>query len=89
MPETNAPTRTTLGWAAELYDRTALEMSALLTRKYSTSFTLGIKTLAPDLRPPVYAIYGFVRLADEIVDTFHAHDTHFSWWSIDSISNTS
>jgi 15-cis-phytoene synthase len=74
MPETNAPARTTLGWAAELYDRTALEMSALLTRKYSTSFTLGIKTLAPDLRPPVYAIYGFVRLADEIVDTFHAHD---------------
>ncbi len=67
-------TRTAVAWAADLYDRTTLDMSALLTRRYSTSFTLGIRTLAPVLRAPVYAIYGFVRLADEIVDTFHAHD---------------
>ena len=66
--------RPKVGWAAELYDRTALGMSAHLTRCYSTSFTLGIRTLAPALRLPVYAIYGFVRLADEIVDTFHTHD---------------
>jgi 15-cis-phytoene synthase len=66
--------RATLEWAAELYDRAALGMSAHLTRRYSTSFTLGIRTLAPALRAPVYAIYAFVRLADEIVDTFHAHD---------------
>ncbi len=66
--------RATLPWAAALYDRAALGMSRHLTHQYSTSFTLGIKTLAPALRSPVYAIYGFVRLADEIVDTFHSHD---------------
>lgn len=73
-PSPRTATRTTVGWAAALYDRVALGMSAHLTRCYSTSFTLGIRTLAPDLREPVYAIYGFVRLADEIVDTFHEHD---------------
>lgn len=78
MPDVvNRPTahrRPVVGWAADLYDRTALAMSAELTRRYSTSFTLGIRTLAPAYRTPVYGIYGFVRLADEIVDTFHAHD---------------
>ncbi len=74
MPDVVNRPHPTVGWASDLYDRTALEMSAHLTRCYSTSFTLGIRTLAPALRPPVYAIYGFVRLADEIVDTFHAHD---------------
>lgn len=74
MPDVASRSRPAVGWAADLYDRTALEMSAHLTRRYSTSFTLGIRTLAPVLRPPVYGIYGFVRLADEIVDTFHAHD---------------
>lgn len=74
MPDAVNRPRPAVGWATALYDRTSLEMSAVLTRRYSTSFTLGIRTLAPALRPPVYAIYGFVRLADEIVDTFHAHD---------------
>ncbi|MBC7448086.1 MAG: phytoene/squalene synthase family protein [Hymenobacteraceae bacterium] len=74
MPDVVNRARPSVGWASALYDRTALEMSAHLTRCYSTSFTLGIRTLAPALRSPVYAIYGFVRLADEIVDTFHAHD---------------
>ena len=74
MPDALAPARTTVEWAADLYDDSALQMSAVLTRCYSTSFTLGIRALAPALRPPVYAIYAFVRLADEIVDTFHAHD---------------
>jgi len=41
---------------------------------YSTSFSLGIKAFAKDLQGPIYAIYGYVRLADEIVDTFHGHD---------------
>jgi phytoene/squalene synthetase len=58
----------------ELYDRTALKCSKLITNHYSTSFSLGIKVLAPKYRMPIYAIYGFVRYADEIVDTFHDHD---------------
>lgn len=57
-----------------LYDRTSFRCSRLITQEYSTSFTLGIKTLAPKFRLPVYAIYGFVRYADEIVDTFHGFD---------------
>jgi phytoene/squalene synthetase len=46
----------------------------LITRNYSTSFTLGIRTLARRYHLPIYAIYGFVRAADEIVDTFHDFD---------------
>jgi phytoene/squalene synthetase len=57
-----------------LYDSTVAECSKLITTRYSTSFTLGIKTLAPKYREAVYNIYGFVRLADEIVDTFHTFD---------------
>ena len=45
-----------------------------MTNEYSTSFSLGIRFLAPQLRDPVYAVYGFVRLADEIVDSFHDYD---------------
>lgn len=57
-----------------LYDQTTLECSKLITQRYSTSFTLGIKTLDKKYHMPIYAIYGFVRYADEIVDTFHDHD---------------
>ena len=58
----------------ELFDQTTLECSKLITQRYSTSFTLGIKTLHKRFHLPIYAIYGFVRYADEIVDTFHEHD---------------
>lgn len=58
----------------ELYDKTAMECSKIITECYSTSFTLGIKTLDKKYHLPIYAIYGFVRYADEIVDTFHGHD---------------
>lgn len=58
----------------ELYNTTALKCSKLITQHYSTSFTLGIKTLDEKFHLPIYAIYGFVRYADEIVDTFHDHD---------------
>ncbi|MFY0607341.1 MAG: phytoene/squalene synthase family protein [Cyclobacteriaceae bacterium] len=58
----------------DLYSTTALKCSKLITQHYSTSFTLGIKTLDRKLHLPIYAIYGFVRYADEIVDTFHNHD---------------
>jgi len=57
-----------------LFNKTALECSKLITEHYSTSFTLGIKTLDRRFHMPVYAIYGFVRYADEIVDTFHDFD---------------
>lgn len=60
--------------AIALYDQTTLECSRLITQRYSTSFTLGIKTLDRKLHLPIYAIYGFVRYADEIVDTFHNQD---------------
>ncbi|WP_242928544.1 phytoene/squalene synthase family protein [Pontibacter vulgaris] len=58
----------------ELFKDTCLKCSKVITEAYSTSFTLGIKTLHKKYHLPIYAIYGFVRLADEIVDTFHAHD---------------
>ncbi len=53
-----------------LYDEIALKCSRMVTTGYSTSFSLGISMLARRYRKAVYAIYGFVRLADEIVDTF-------------------
>ncbi len=58
----------------DLYSDSCFECSKLVTNKYSTSFSLGIKLFAKELRMPIYAIYGFVRFADEIVDTFHGHD---------------
>jgi len=57
-----------------LYNSTCIACSELITKRYSTSFSLGIRLFAPKFRPPIYAIYGFVRFADEIVDTFHSHD---------------
>ena len=48
--------------------------SKTTTEKYSTSFSSAIKLLHPGLRTPIYNIYGFVRFADEIVDTFHEYD---------------
>ena len=55
----------------DLYDLTTYKCSKIITTHYSTSFTLGIKTLDKSLHYPIYAIYGYVRYADEIVDTFH------------------
>ncbi|MFM9840369.1 MAG: phytoene/squalene synthase family protein [Cyclobacteriaceae bacterium] len=57
-----------------LFDKVCLRCSRLTTRAYSTSFSLGIKCLEKELRDPIYSIYGFVRFADEIVDTFHDYD---------------
>lgn len=54
-----------------LYDKTCVECSQLITNRYSTSFSMGIKVFDKKFRAPIYAIYGFVRFADEIVDTFH------------------
>jgi len=56
------------------FDQLSAECSKLTTRRYSTSFSLGIQFLDKQLHNPIYAIYGFVRLADEIVDSFHDFD---------------
>jgi phytoene synthase len=57
-----------------LYDKISFKTSALTTQAYSTSFSLGIRFLNMRFHEPIYAIYGMVRLADEIVDTFHEFD---------------
>lgn len=57
-----------------LFDSVSLKCSKITTRAYSTSFSLGINCLKKELQGPIYSIYGFVRFADEIVDTFHNHD---------------
>ncbi len=57
-----------------LYNAVSIRCSRITTKRYSTSFTLGIKSLADRYRDPIYAIYGFVRFADEIVDTFNRPD---------------
>jgi phytoene/squalene synthetase len=58
----------------QLFDDISQEMSRLTTKRYSTSFSLGISFLHKDLHKPIYSIYGFVRFADEIVDSFHGFD---------------
>ena len=58
----------------QLFYTTSADCSRIVTENYSTSFSGAIKLLHRDLRQPVYNIYGFVRLADEIVDTFHDYD---------------
>ncbi len=60
--------------AALLFDACAYRTSRLVTKAYSTSFSLGIQMLDRSYHDAIYAIYGFVRYADEIVDTFHGHD---------------
>lgn len=55
----------------KLFDEISFQTSKAITQKYSTSFSLGIKALHPEMREAIYAIYGYVRLADEIVDSFH------------------
>lgn len=54
-----------------LYHDTSFQISKKLTNAYSTSFSLGIKAFATEYREPIYSVYAYVRLADEIVDSFH------------------
>ncbi|HMQ46796.1 MAG TPA: phytoene/squalene synthase family protein [Saprospiraceae bacterium] len=56
-----------------LYHNVCVECSKHITNRYSTSFSLGIRVFDKKFRNPVYAVYGFVRFADEIVDTFHEY----------------
>lgn len=58
----------------QLFDELSYKVSKATTKQYSTSFSLGILALSPKIRNPIYSIYGYVRLADEIVDSFHGFD---------------
>ena len=55
----------------ELYHKISVDASKNVTQLYSTSFSMGIKLLDKNIHDAIFSIYGFVRLADEIVDTFH------------------
>ncbi len=57
-----------------IFDDLSRDCSKLTTNRYSTSFSLGILFLSKAIRSPIYSIYGFVRLADEIVDSFHGYN---------------
>ncbi|MEO8238377.1 MAG: phytoene/squalene synthase family protein [Flavobacterium sp.] len=57
-----------------LFDNVSFKCSKLVTKNYSTSFSLAVYMLSPSIRNAIYSIYGFVRFADEIVDSFHDYD---------------
>ena len=57
-----------------IFDKVSYEASKIVTTSYSTSFSLAVKMLSPRIQDDIHAIYGFVRFADEIVDTFHDYD---------------
>ncbi|MBZ0178610.1 MAG: phytoene/squalene synthase family protein [Melioribacteraceae bacterium] len=56
------------------YNKLSYKLSKDITHAYSTSFGWGIKAFSTEYRDPIYAVYGFVRIADEIVDTFYGYD---------------
>jgi 15-cis-phytoene synthase len=57
-----------------LFDNVSYNCSKIVTKSYSTSFSTAVKMLSPSIRQDIYNIYGFVRFADEIVDSFHDYD---------------
>ena len=58
----------------KLFDDVSFKCSVLVTKSYSTSFSLAVNMLSPSIRDAIYSVYGFVRFADEIVDSFHGYD---------------
>lgn len=61
----------------EIYDNVSFATSKIVTLRYSTSFSIGVKCLGHLIQPAIYSIYGFVRLVDETVDTFHEFDKEY------------
>jgi len=57
-----------------VFDQISYDTSCLTTKRYSTSFSMAIRLLGKRFREPIYNVYGFVRFADEIVDSFHGYD---------------
>ena len=65
-----------------IFDTVSKHCSRIITQTYSTSFSMATKMLSNSIRQDIYNIYGFVRLADEIVDSFHDYDKkkqHGAW----------
>ncbi|WP_083631152.1 phytoene/squalene synthase family protein [Labilibacter marinus] len=60
--------------AKQLFDHVSFASSKLVTKSYSTSFSIGVRCLDVSIREAIYSIYGFVRFADEIVDSFHGYN---------------
>ncbi len=60
-----------------LFDKLSVKCSKMTTQYYSTSFSIGIHFLKKKLQNPIYSIYGYVRFADEIVDSFHEYDRKY------------
>ena len=58
----------------QLYNEVSFRISKIVTQSYSTSFSIAVGFLNPENRDAIYSIYGFVRLADEIVDSFHEYN---------------
>ncbi|WP_020528071.1 phytoene/squalene synthase family protein [Flexithrix dorotheae] len=58
----------------QIFDDVSFSCSKKVTKAYSTSFSIAVKMLGPSIRDAIYSIYGFVRFADEIVDTFHGYN---------------
>lgn len=61
----------------QLFKQVSFNTSKMVTQHYSTSFSLGVRCFHPSIRDAIYSIYGFVRFADEIVDTFHGYDKEY------------
>lgn len=61
----------------DFFEESSYKVSELITKRYSTSFSIATSLLEKEKRRAIYAIYGFVRLADEVVDSFHGHDRAF------------
>jgi phytoene/squalene synthetase len=68
-----------------IFDKVSFDCSRSITRAYSTSFSTAVKMLSPRIRQDIYNVYGFVRLADEIVDSFHNYDKErlFAMFEVD------
>lgn len=67
-----------------LFDKVSNDCSKTITKNYSTSFSTAVKMLAPGIRQDIYNVYGFVRLADEIVDSFHDYDKEALFYMFES-----
>ena len=64
----------------EIFDKVSYDCSEKVTKTYSTSFSMATKLLSKSIRKDIYNIYGFVRFADEIVDSFHDSFARLYWF---------
>jgi len=69
----------------KLFNEISFKTSFIVTSSYSTSFASAVRLLGPETRDAIYSIYGFVRFADEIVDTFHSLIKKNFWRNLNGI----